>query len=156
MTSAVKLAFSELPNRVGEELGVSSWITVDQQRIDLFAECTEDRQWIHVDRDRARRDTVFGTTIAHGYLVLSLLAPMVFEVLIEPAGIGQALNYGIDRVRFLAPVRAGARVRNRVKLVGTETRRDGRILLTTENAVEIEGEDKPALVATVLAVVSKA
>ena len=81
---------------------------------------------------------------------------MVFEVLIEPARIGQALNYGIDRVRFLAPVREGARVRNRMKLVGAETRRDGRILLTTENAVEIEGEDKPALVATVLAIVSEA
>ena len=99
-----------LPNAeafVGRELGVSAWVTMDQQRIDQFAECTEDHQWIHNDVERAKRDSPLGTTIAHGYLTLAMLAPSTFEVVIKPAGISQALNYGLDRVRFIAPVKAG-------------------------------------------------
>jgi acyl dehydratase len=135
---------------VGRELGVSGWVTMNQQRIDQFAECTEDHQWIHVDAERAKRDSPLGTTIAHGYLTLAMLAPSTFEVVVKPAGISQALNYGLDRVRFIAPVRAGSRVRNRIKLLAAEDKGGGRMLLTTENTIEIEGEAKPALIATAL------
>ena len=135
---------------VGRELGASRWMTLDQRRIDEFADCTDDRQWIHVDAERARRESPLGTTIAHGYLTLAMIAPSTFEVLVEPAGIAQALNYGLDRVRFLAPVRSGARVRNRIKLIAAEPKGDGRFLLTTENTIEIENEPKPALIAHVL------
>ena len=135
---------------VGRELGVSGWVTMNQQRIDQFAECTEDHQWIHVDAERAKRDSPLGTTIAHGYLTLAMLAPSTFEVVVKPAGISQALNYGLDRVRFIAPVKAGSRVRNRIKLLAAEDKGGGRMLLTTENTIEIEGEAKPALIATAL------
>ena len=135
---------------VGRELGVSGWVTMNQQRIDQFAECTEDHQWIHVDAERAKRDSPLGTTIAHGYLTLAMLAPSTFDVVVKPAGISQALNYGLDRVRFIAPVRAGSRVRNRIKLLAAEDKGGGRMLLTTENTIEIEGETKPALIATAL------
>ena len=135
---------------VGRELGVSGWVTMNQQRIDQFAECTEDHQWIHVDAERAKRENPLGTTIAHGYLTLAMLAPSTFEVVVKPAGISQALNYGLDRVRFIAPVRAGSRVRNRIKLLAAEDKGGGRMLLTTENTIEIEGETKPALIATAL------
>ena len=137
---------------VGRELGVSAWVTMDQQRIDQFADCTEDHQWIHTDVERAKRDSPLGVTIAHGYLTLAMLAPSTFEVVIKPARIGQALNYGLDRVRFIAPVKAGSRVRNRIKLLAAEPRGDGRMLLTTENTIEIEGESKPALIATALVI----
>ena len=135
---------------VGRELGVSGWVTMNQQRIDQFAECTEDHQWIHVDAERAKRDSPLGTTIAHGYLTLAMLAPSTFDVVVKPAGISQALNYGLDRVRFIAPVRAGSRVRNRIKLLAAEDKGGGWMLLTTENTIEIEGEAKPALIATAL------
>jgi acyl dehydratase len=135
---------------VGQELGVSSWIALDQHRIGQFAECTDDHQWIHVDVERAKRESPLGTTIAHGYLTLAMVAPTTFEVLAKPAGITQALNYGLDRVRFIAPVKAGSRVRNRIKLLATEDKGKGWILLTTENTIEIEGEDKPALIASAL------
>jgi acyl dehydratase len=141
-------------DRVGQELGVSDWEVIDQSRIDRFAECTGDRQWIHVDAERARRESPYGTTIAHGYLLLSLLAPTALDVFIRPAGIRAALNYGIDRVRFVSPVPAGARVRNRIKLVAVDDKGDGRTLLTTENTLEVEGSAKPALVAQVLAMVT--
>jgi acyl dehydratase len=137
---------------VGRELGLSAWVTMDQQRIDRFAQCTEDHQWIHTDVERAKRDSPLGTTIAHGYLTLAMLAPSTFEIVVKPAGISQALNYGLDRVRFIAPVKAGSRVRNRIKLLAAEARGDGRMLLTTENTIEIEGEPKPALIATALVI----
>jgi acyl dehydratase len=139
---------------VGRELGVSAWVTMDQQRIAQFAECTEDQQWIHTDVERAQRDSPLGTTIAHGYLTLAMLAPSTFEIVVRPAGISQALNYGLDRVRFIAPVKAGSRVRNRIKLLAAEARSDGRMLLTTENTIEIEGEPKPALIAIALVMAS--
>src|SRR5258705_13100732 len=96
---------------IGRELGVSDWITVDQERINEFADCTGDHQWIHVDVERAQRESPLGSTIAHGYLTLSLLAAMQIEIGIILAGVSQALNYGLDRVRFIAPVKAGARIR---------------------------------------------
>ncbi|TDG04940.1 MaoC family dehydratase [Paraburkholderia guartelaensis] len=136
---------------VGRELGVSDWVVVDQARIDAFAHCTGDRQWIHVDVERARRESPFGGTIAHGYLTLSLLAALAMEIGLIPEDASAGLNYGLDKVRFMTPVKAGARVRNRVSLVSAEKKGGGRIIIKTMNELQIEGEDKPALVAETLA-----
>jgi acyl dehydratase len=136
---------------VGKELGVSDWTTVDQARINAFADCTGDHQWIHVDVERAQRESPFGGTVAHGYLTLSLLPMMHAQVGTLPGGIKAALNYGADKVRFITPVRAGARIRDRITLVGVEDKGGGRLLMTTRHTVEIEGEQKPALVADTLA-----
>lgn len=136
---------------VGRELGVSDWITVDQERINQFAECTGDTQWIHVDVERARRESPFGTTIAHGYLTLALLPVMQYSVGTLPDGVKAALNYGTEKVRFIQPVKAGARIRDRITLVAAEDKGNGRILTTTRHTVEIEDEAKPALVADTLA-----
>ena len=136
---------------VGRELGVSDWVTVDQQRIDEFAACTGDKQWIHVDVERARRESPFGTTIAHGYLTLSLLPVMQMSVGTLPQGVTAALNYGADRVRFITPVKAGARIRDHITLVAVEDKGGGRLLVTSRHTVEIEGEEKPALVVDTLA-----
>jgi acyl dehydratase len=136
---------------VGRELGVSDWVVVDQARIDAFAHCTGDRQWIHVDVERARRESPFGGTIAHGYLTLSLLAALAMEIGLIPEDASAGLNYGLDKVRFMTPVKAGARVRNRVSLVSVEKKGGGRIIIKTMNELQIEGEDKPALVAETLA-----
>ena len=135
---------------VGRELGVSDWIEIGQERIDQFAECTGDRQWIHVDRERAAKESPYGGTIAHGFLCLSLIAITQFDLGIASPDTGQVLNYGLDRVRFMAPVKAGARVRNRVELLTAETKGPGRVLIKTRNTIAIEGEDKPALVAELL------
>ena len=135
---------------VGQELGVSDWLTVDQERINEFADCTGDHQWIHVDIERAQRESPLGSTIAHGYLTLALLSVMLMELGVVPAGVSRALNYGLDRVRFIAPVKAGARIRTRVVLVAVDPQGKGRLLLKTQNTVEIEGETKPALIAETL------
>ncbi len=150
MSTAEGLGLENIRSFVGKKVGVSAWEAVDQQRINGFADTSGDHQWIHVDPDRARRESPYGATVAHGYLMLSLLAPATLDVLIRPAGIPAALNYGIDRARFIAPVKAGSRVRNRIRLVAVEDKGHGRTLLTTENTLEIEGEDKPALIAQVL------
>ena len=144
------LSLGTMERFVGQELGVSNWVQLDQERISEFAHCTGDDQWIHVDVERSARESPFGSTIAHGYPTLSLVGPASLEVWIRPADIGTALNYGIDRVRFLAPVPSGARVRNRVKLIAVDYKPDGRMLITTENTIEIEGKDKPALIANTL------
>ena len=136
---------------VGYELGVSRWVVIDQQRIDDFANCTGDTQWIHVDVERANKDSPFGGTIAHGYLTLSLLAPLAMQIGVIPDDASAGLNYGLDKVRFMAPVKAGARVRNRVTLVSVERKPGGRALVKTMNELQIEGEEKPALVAETLA-----
>ena len=136
---------------VGQELGVSDWLTVDQERINEFADCTGDHQWIHVDIERAQRESPLGSTIAHGYLTLALLSAMLMELGVVPAGVSRALNYGLDRVRFMAPVKAGARIRTRVVLMAVDPLGKGRQLLKTQNTVEIEGEIKPALIAETLA-----
>ena len=135
---------------VGKELGVSEWMTIDQERINGFADFTGDHQWIHVDVERARRESLFGTTIAHGYLTLSLAAALSMGLGIIPAGVSQVLNYGLDKVRFLAPVKSGSRVRDRVVLLAAEPQGKGRLLLKFRNTMEIEGETKPALVADAL------
>ncbi|HEX6557744.1 MAG TPA: MaoC family dehydratase [Ktedonobacteraceae bacterium] len=142
---------STLEQFVGQELGVSDWLTVDQGRINEFADCTGDHQWIHVDIERAQRESPLGSSIAHGCLTLALLAAMQMELGIVPQSVSQALNYGLDRVRFMAPVKAGARIRNRVVLVAVDPQGKGRLLLKTQNTVEIEGETKPALIAETLA-----
>lgn len=136
----------EIRARIGEEIGVSSWLTVDQERIDAFAEATEDRQFIHTD-PAAAAETPLGGTIAHGFLSLSLLSRMGSEVLLAPEGVKMALNYGLDRARFLAPVKAGARVRGRFTLDSVEERAPGQVLMRYSVSVEIEGQDKPALTA---------
>jgi acyl dehydratase len=140
---------------VGRELGVSEWITIEQERIDHFATCTGDNQWLHVDVERARRESPYGAPVAHGYLSLSLIAPTALEVFIRPARIGQAFNYGLERVRFVAPVKAGARVRNRIALLSIEERGPEHLLLRTDNKIEIEAEDKPAVLAVALVLVAR-
>jgi acyl dehydratase len=135
---------------VGQELGVSEWVTITQERINDFADFTGDHQWIHVDVERAQRESLFGTTIAHGYLTLSLAAALSMELGIIPAGVSEALNYGLDKVRFLAPVKSGSRVRDRVVLLAAEPQSKGRLLLKFRNTIEIEGEAKPALIADAL------
>jgi acyl dehydratase len=146
------MPLSDLVKHVGEEMGVSSWTMLDQARITEFAHCTGDHQWIHVDAERAARESPFGGTIAHGFLTLSLIAPMSFEVLVARVTPKSVVNYGLEKVRFLAPVRSGKRVRNRIKLAAVEGRSNGRYLVTTENTVEIEGETKPALLANAIAI----
>jgi acyl dehydratase len=143
-------SMASAPAFVGQALGASDWITVDQERIDVFADCTADRQWIHVDVTRARRESPFGGPIAHGYLTLSLLAAMVMELGIIPPDAATGLNYGLNKVRFITPVKAGARVRARVNLIAAEPQRGGRVLLKLDCALEIEGEAKPALIAELL------
>ena len=135
---------------VGKELGVSDWITVDQQRINAFADCTGDHQWIHVDAERARRESPFRTTIAHGYLTLSLVASMAQDLGLVPENTQAAFNYGLDKVRFVAPVKAGARIRLRTTLMSVEDRGPGQYLMKSNNTVEIEGDERPALIAETL------
>ena len=139
-------SLDELRSKTGQEVGVSDWILVDQPRIDAFAEATEDRQFIHLDPDAAAR-TPFGGTIAHGFLSLSLLSRMAADAMLVPETTKMAVNYGLDRVRFLAPVRAGKRVRGRFTLDGADAKAPGKLLLRHTVTVEIEGEDKPALTA---------
>ena len=141
---------AQLAEKVGQELAVSDWLVVDQARIDAFAACTGDHQWIHVDVARAEAGP-FGGTIAHGFLTLSLLPGLTSGAWAAGLGLAATLNYGLDRVRFLTPVRAGARVRNRVRLVSAEAKGSGRTLLCFENTMEIEGEAKPAMIAQTLA-----
>lgn len=130
----------------GEEVGASDWIEIGQDRIHLFAETTEDRQFIHVDPQTAAQ-TPFGGTIAHGFLSLSLLSRMAADAMMIPEGVRMVVNYGLDRVRFLAPVRSGKRVRGRFRLESVEDKAPGQILLRHDVTVEIEDEDKPALCA---------
>jgi acyl dehydratase len=134
----------EIRARAGQEIGVSSWLTIDQERISAFAEATEDRQFIHVD-PQAAAQTPFGDTIAHGFLSLSLLSRMAAEVILVPDSTRMIVNYGLDRVRFLAPVRSGKRVRGRFTLDCVDDKAAGQILLRHLVTVEIEDEDKPAL-----------
>ena len=136
----------QIRSRIGEEVGASGWIAIDQARIDAFAEATEDRQFIHVD-PAAAADGPFGGTIAHGFLLLSLLPRMGAEAMLIPEGMKVGINYGLDRVRFLAPVRSGRRVRGRFSLDSVEEKAPGQWLLRHNVSVEIEDEEKPALAA---------
>jgi acyl dehydratase len=132
---------------VGKEVGVSSWHLVDQPRIDTYADVIEDHQFIHVDPERAKKETAFGTTIAHGFLTMSLLSIMSYEVMPVIAGTTMGVNYGFDKLRFISPVRSGKRVRGRFVLAEAKLRKPNELQSRTNVTVEIEGEDKPALVA---------
>jgi acyl dehydratase len=145
-------SFDEIRTRIGTEIGVSSWLVVDQPRIDAFADATEDRQFIHID-PAAAAQTPFGGTIAHGFLTLSLLSRMAADAMLIPDGVKMAVNYGLDRVRFLAPVRSGSRVRGRFTLDSIEEKAPGQVLMRHIVTVEIEGEDKPALTAVWLGLI---
>lgn len=135
---------SEFRELVGQELGVGSWITVTQEMIAEFADITSDHQWIHVDTDRAQSGP-FGTTVAHGYLTLSLLPALTREVFVID-GLSMAINYGLNRVRFPSPVRSGSRIRNRASLVSLEPAKKG-MQAVILNQIDIEGSDAPACVA---------
>ena len=145
-------SLDEIRTRIGTEIGVSSWLVVEQARIDAFADATEDRQFIHID-PAAAAQTPFGGTIAHGFLTLSLLSRMAADAMLIPDGVKMAVNYGLDRVRFLAPVRSGSRVRGRFTLDSIEEKVPGQLLMRHIVAVEIEGEDKPALTAVWLGLI---
>ncbi|MCP3382506.1 MaoC family dehydratase [Bradyrhizobium sp. CCGUVB4N] len=132
---------------VGKEIGVSSWHLIDQPRIDTYADVTEDHQFIHVDPERAKAETAFGTTIAHGFLTMSMLSVMSYEVMPAIAGTTMGVNYGFDKLRFISPVRSDKRVRGRFVLAEAKLRKPNELQSRTNVTVEIEGEDKPALVA---------
>lgn len=139
-------SIEEIEARVGEEVGVSDWIPIDQAAIDSFANVTQDHQFIHVDPEAAAR-TPFGGTVAHGFLTLSLLSRMAADAMLRPETVRMGVNYGFDKVRFMAPVRSGKRVRGRFRLDRFEEKRPGQWQFVHNVTVEIEGEDKPALVA---------
>ncbi len=139
----------QLLEMAGHESGPSEWLLVDQKRIDLFADATEDHQFIHVDAERAAA-TPLGSTIAHGFLTLSLLPRLNEELALMPEGTLMAFNYGLDKVRFLQPVRSGSRLRLRSRILEVKRKSGGRILVKAEARVEIEGEEKPAVVAETL------
>jgi len=132
---------------VGQEIGVSSWHLIDQKRINLYADVIEDHQFIHVDPERARKETAFGTTVAHGFLTMSLMSIMSYEVMPVIEGTTMGVNYGFDKLRFIAPVRSGSRVRGRFTLAEAKLRKPKELQSRTNVTVEIEGEEKPALVA---------
>jgi acyl dehydratase len=142
------VAFAELPRLVGQELGLSAWFAVGQERIDAFAEATEDRQWIHVDPERCARESPFGAPVAHGFLTLSLL-PAMLESALVIEGMRMGLNYGLDRVRFPAPLPAGSRVRGRWVLAALAPI-EGGVQLSWDVTVEAEQGGKPVCVATFL------
>ena len=147
---AKEVSVDELRERTGEEVGVSDWFEIDQKRVNAFADVTEDHQFIHVNRLKAKL-TPFGGTIAHGFLTLSLLTHLTADTALVPTGTKMGVNYGFDKVRFLQPVRVGRRVRARVRLLSVIERNPGQYLTKSEITVEIDGEDKPALVAEWLA-----
>ncbi|MEM7060525.1 MAG: MaoC family dehydratase [Pseudomonadota bacterium] len=146
-----ELTYAGMADMVGKPLGTSEWHQITQDAVNEFANCTGDRQWIHIDVERAKRESPFGGPVAHGYLTLSLIADLSGTIGVVPAGTAAALNYGLDKVRFLAPVPVGAKVRLHVKLAGFEKKDNGQVLMKAENTMEIEGSDKPALIAESLA-----
>jgi acyl dehydratase len=147
------LSVATLADWVGNEIGISDWVTIGQDRIDAFAHCTGDHQWIHVDVERAERESPLGGPVAHGYLTLSLLSRMCMDIGAVPGDALAAFNYGLDKVRFITPVKAGARVRSRIRLAEVNDQGMGRKLMKLVNSVEIEGEPKPAMVAETLTLV---
>jgi acyl dehydratase len=147
-----RLSPRKLKAMVGREIGLSDWFPVTQERIDAFAAATEDRQWIHVDPERAARGPL-GGTVAHGFLLLSLVPHFNLSNEVFSGRFRMAVNYGLDRVRFPHPVRAGQRVRNRAVLKKIEKRGFRKVLVTVENTIEVEGEAKPAMVAEALGLI---
>ncbi|MEY3260619.1 MAG: hypothetical protein RIT46_1448 [Pseudomonadota bacterium] len=143
-----EVAYADLPGLIGEEMGVSDWVVVDQNRVNLFADATGDHQWIHIDVERANRE--MGGPIAHGYLTLSLI-PFLGAGIMRVTGVTRGINYGSDKVRFTNMVRVGKRVRMRQKLLNVQPKAGG-LQMTTECTIEIEGEDRPACVAETISV----
>jgi acyl dehydratase len=143
---AAQITRAELAGRIGTELGVSAWFVVDQARVNAFADVTLDHQFVHVDPERARA-TPFGGTIAHGLLTLSLIVHLCWPFLPQLAGTKLLVNYGFDRVRFSAPVKVGGRIRARGRLADVAERKPGQVIVKVDVTIEIEDEDKPALVA---------
>jgi acyl dehydratase len=141
------ISLAAYQSMVGQEVGVSSWHLVDQSRINVYADVIEDHQFIHIDPERAKKETPFGSTVAHGFLTMSLMSIMSYEVMPVIEGTTMGVNYGFDKLRFIAPVRAGSRVRGRFTLAEARLRKDKELQSRTNVTVEIEGEDKPALVA---------
>lgn len=137
---------AQLKDYVGKELGRSDWLTIDQDRINQFAECTGDHQFIHVDPEKAKH-TPFGGTIAHGFLSLSLVPKLMEGIMIMPQGLKMAVNYGLDSVRFIQPVKVGSRVRLAVSLTDANEKNPGQWLLKARVVLEIEGQEKPAYIA---------
>ncbi len=143
----IKTALSDMQAKIGTEIGVSDWIKVDQAMIDVFGDVTQDNQWIHVDPARAAAESPFGGTIAHGFLTLSLASKFVMDCMTPPNGQTMGINYGFNKLRFLSPVPAGARLRGRFVLTSVLQRSDTALLRETALTIEIEGKETPALVA---------
>lgn len=150
--AATPIPKAEMLNQKGRTFDPSPWIELDQERINTFADCTEDHQFIHIDQEKAAQ-TPFGGTIAHGFLTLSVLSKLCEDCGVIPEGAVMGINYGFNKVRFLAPVRAGKRVRAHVEIADVEQKDDNRFLVTQAISVEIEGEETPALVAEWLAMI---
>ena len=144
--SSLQKALAETEAKIGTEVGVSNWITVDQKMIDDFANTTHDTQWIHVNPERAAAETPFGGTIAHGFLTLSLASRFAYDCFAMLPGQVMGINYGMNKLRFLMPVRAGARLRGNFTLQAVSARSDTDLLRTNMLTIEIDGEDTPALV----------
>ena len=140
------VAVAQIKDYVGKELGHSEWLTIDQERINLFAEATGDFQFIHVDPVKAAQ-TPFGSTIAHGFLTLSLIPKLMEDILVVPEGLKMVVNYGLDSVRFIQPVKVGSKVRLKVELTDATEKKPGQWLLKATATLEIEGSDKPAYIA---------
>ncbi len=143
------LPLEKIKDRIGNEIGLTDWFQMDQDRIDNFADCTLDHQWIHVDKEAAAKGP-FGKTIAHGYLTVSLLSHFSEDIALVPQGTTMAINYGMNKLRLINPIPFDARIRDRVTLTAVDEKSGGRILVTMTHTVEIEGEEKPACVAEVL------
>lgn len=139
----------ELTGRVGEETGVSDWLEINQERINAFADATMDHQFIHVDPEAAAQ-TQFGSTIAHGFLTLSLTIPMMMETMVAPDRMVMVINYGTDKLRFIEPVKVDSRIRARTRLVDVTDKGAGRWLVKNEITVEIDDVDRPALIVEAL------
>jgi acyl dehydratase len=147
--AAEVLPIDQIKARIGKELGVSDWLKIDQKRINAFADCTGDHQWIHVNEEMAAQGP-FGKTIAHGYLTVSLLPSFSSDISIVPEGTRMAINYGMNKLRFVNPVPVGSKIRDRMSLTNIEEKGGGRFLVTTTHTIEIEGADKPACIAETL------
>lgn len=156
MNTPVPYSVRNLENFVGHDFGESAPVVMDQTRINAFADCTGDHQWIHVDKDKARTEGPFGSTIAHGYLVISLIAAKQLELGVYPQDAAQVMNYGLGQVRFLSPVLEGARVRVAASIKSVKPKGDGCFVVTTANEVRIEGQEKPAAIAEQIAYVMAA
>lgn len=147
------VTFDELPSLAGQELGVSEWVTIDQDRIKKFADATGDHQWIHLDTERAKKELPGGKTIAHGYLTLSLI-PMLGADIMRIGGVSRGINYGSNKVRFVNMVPVDSRVRARQKLLSAEPKSGG-LFLVSEFTIEIEGQERPALIAETIGLIYK-